>query len=78
MAVLPTFWIWTVIFIQKVNKQMVNIEKVTSKFDVSELKGMIEEHVAQPIPRREKKSWIISKNTCRSLRRSFRVITREC
>ena len=25
---------------------MVNIEKVTSKFDVSELKGMIEEHVA--------------------------------
>ena len=30
----------------KVNKQMVNIEKVTSKFDVSELKGMIEEHVA--------------------------------
>ena len=30
----------------KVNKQMVNIEKVSSKFDVSELKGMIEEHVA--------------------------------
>ena len=29
----------------KVNKQMVNIEKVTSKVDVSELKEMIEEHV---------------------------------
>ena len=29
-----------------VNKQMVNIEHVTSKIDVNELKGMIEEHVA--------------------------------
>ncbi len=29
-----------------VNKQMVNIERVTSKFDVNELKHMIEEHVA--------------------------------
>ena len=29
----------------KVNKQMVNIEHVTSKVDVSELKEMIEEHV---------------------------------
>lgn len=29
-----------------VNKQMVNIEKITSKFDVNELKGMIEEHVS--------------------------------
>ena len=29
-----------------VNKQMVNIERVTSKFDVNELKNMIEEHVA--------------------------------
>lgn len=31
---------------RNVNKQMVNIERVTSKFDVNELKGMIEEHVA--------------------------------
>ena len=30
----------------KVNKQMVNIEKVTSKFDAYPTKGMIEEHVA--------------------------------
>lgn len=30
----------------KVNKQMVNIERVTSKFEIEELKGMIEEHVA--------------------------------
>ena len=29
-----------------VNKQMVNIEHVTSKLDVNELKVMIEEHVA--------------------------------
>ena len=31
---------------RNVNKQMVNIERITSKFDVNELKGMIEEHVA--------------------------------
>ncbi len=29
-----------------VNKQLVNIERVASKFEVNELKGMIEEHVA--------------------------------
>ena len=31
---------------QNVNKQMVFIQKVTSKYDVNELKGMIEEHTA--------------------------------
>ncbi|SHK08116.1 glutamate synthase large subunit [Hespellia stercorisuis] len=31
---------------KKVNKDMVNIEKVTEKFDVMELKNMIQEHVA--------------------------------
>ncbi|MCI8560031.1 MAG: glutamate synthase large subunit [Dorea sp.] len=31
---------------QNVNKQMVLIQKVTSKYDVNELKGMINEHVA--------------------------------
>lgn len=31
---------------QNINKQMVNIEKVSSKYDVSELKSMIEEHTA--------------------------------
>ncbi len=31
---------------RNVNKQLVNIEHVTSKFDVNELKGMIEEHVS--------------------------------
>ena len=31
---------------RNVNKQMVNIERISSKFDVNELKGMIEEHVA--------------------------------
>lgn len=31
---------------QNVNKQMVLIQKVTSKYDVNELKGMIEEHAA--------------------------------
>ena len=31
---------------QKVNKAMVNIERVTDKYDVQELKGMIQEHVA--------------------------------
>ena len=31
---------------QNVNKQMVLIQKVTSKYDVNELKTMIEEHVA--------------------------------
>ena len=31
---------------QNVNKQLVTIQKVTSKYDVSELKKMIEEHVA--------------------------------
>ncbi len=31
---------------KNVNKQMVNIERVTSKFEINELKEMIEEHVA--------------------------------
>ena len=31
---------------QNVNKQMVLLQKVTSKYDVNELKGMIEEHTA--------------------------------
>ena len=31
---------------KNINKQMVNIERVTSKFEINELKGMIEEHVA--------------------------------
>ena len=31
---------------RKVNKAMVNIERVTDKYDVQELKGMIQEHVA--------------------------------
>ncbi|MCI8665817.1 MAG: glutamate synthase large subunit [Dorea sp.] len=31
---------------RNVNKQMVNIERISSKFDVNELKSMIEEHVA--------------------------------
>ena len=31
---------------RNVNKQLVNIEHVTSKVDVNELKGMIEEHVS--------------------------------
>ena len=31
---------------QNVNKQMVHIEHITSKFDVNELKNMIEEHVS--------------------------------
>ena len=30
----------------KVNKNMVSIEKITSKYDVLELKGMIQDHVA--------------------------------
>ena len=33
-------------FYKNVNKQMVNMEKVTSKFEINELKEMIEEHVA--------------------------------
>ena len=31
---------------RNVNKQMVNIERISSKFDVNELKNMIEEHVS--------------------------------
>ena len=30
----------------KVNKDMVNIERVTDKYDVQELKSMIQEHVS--------------------------------
>ena len=33
-------------FYKNVNKQMVNMERVTSKFEINELKEMIEEHVA--------------------------------
>ncbi len=31
---------------KRVNKDMVNIERVTDKYDVQELKGMIQEHVS--------------------------------
>ena len=62
----------------KVNKQMVNIEKVTSKFDVSELKGMIEEHVAATNSETGKEILDHFKRIpAGSLRRSFRVITRD-
>ena len=36
------FWMRTVIFIRILNKQMVNIERVTSKFEINELKEMID------------------------------------
>ena len=38
--------IWDSRLYMKVNKDMVNIERVTDKYDVQELKNMIQEHVA--------------------------------
>ena len=40
------YWMRTAICIQKLNKEMVSIEKVTNKYDVQELKEMIQDHVA--------------------------------
>ena len=62
----------------KVNKQMVNIEKVTSKFDVSELKGMIEEHVAATNSETGKEILDHFKEYLPKFKKIIRVITREC
>lgn len=62
---------------RKVNKAMVNIERVTDKYDVQELKGMIQEHVAYTNSEVGKKILIISKNICQNSRRSFRKTMRE-
>ena len=40
------YWTKTAISIQEVNKEMVTLEEVTNKYDVQELKDMIQEHVA--------------------------------
>ena len=42
---------------KNINKQMVNIERVTSKFEINELKEMIEEHVAYTNSESGKEIW---------------------
>ena len=48
---------------------MVNIERVTDKYDVQELKGMIQEHVAYTNSEVGKKILDNSKNICQNSRK---------
>ena len=62
---------------KRVNKDMVNIERVTDKYDVQELKGMIQEHVSYTNSEAGRESLISLRNICRSSRRSFRKTMRR-
>ena len=65
---------------KRVNKELVSIDTVTSnKYDVMELRDMIQAHVAyiQALPL-AKRFLTTSANICRSSRRSFRMITAIC
>ena len=41
-------WMKIVTLYMKVNKSMITLEEVTNKYDVQELKDMIQEHVFTP------------------------------
>ncbi len=56
-------------FYKRLNKELVSLEEVTNKYDVLELKEMIQEHVATPTPQEGKRSWITLASTCRNSRR---------
>lgn len=60
-----------------VNKQLVNIEHVTAKMDVEELKTMIEEHVAYTNSEIGKKFWNISQIIFQNSKRSFLLTMRR-
>ena len=59
----------------KLNKELVSSEIVSDKYDVLELKEMIEEHVAATGSKRGKE---ILANTFLNLRRSSLMITVRC
>lgn len=61
----------------KLNKEMVLFSEVTEKYDIIELKTLIEEHVAATGSQRGKKSLITLTSIFRNSRRLFRTTTRE-
>ena len=61
----------------RVNKAMVKIRRVTDKYDVQELKGMIQEHVSYTNSEVANGSWITLKIIFRNSRRSSRKISRR-
>ena len=61
----------------RVNKAMVKIQRVTDKYDVQELKSMIQEHVSYTNSEVGNGFWITLKIIFRNSRRSSRKITRR-
>ena len=62
----------------KLNKEMVLFSEVTEKYDIIELKTLIEEHVAATGSQRGKKSLITLTSIFRNSRRLFRLIMNVC
>lgn len=58
---------------RNLNKEMISIELVESKYDIAELKNMIEKHVAHTGSEKVKKFSHTLTNICRNSRRSFRM-----
>lgn len=62
---------------KRLNKEMVSSSEITSKYDVLELKSMIQEHVALTNSARVRKCWITLESICLSSRRSSLMTMRE-
>ena len=65
-------------FYQRVNKDMVSLEPVEHKYDVSLLKDLIREHVELTGSRAARKSLTTSASICPSSRRSCPTTTTRC
>ena len=63
---------------KNINKQMVNIERVTSKFEINELKEMIEEHVAYTNSESGKEILDHFTDYLPKFKKIIRLITRKC
>lgn len=63
---------------KKLNKELVSMEAVTEKYDVLELKSMIEEHVKHTDSAKGKAILEHFGDYRLSLRRLFHMITGEC
>lgn len=58
---------------RNLNKEMISIELVESKYDIAELKNMIENTSHTPALKKVKKFSHTLTNICRNSRRSFRM-----
>ena len=65
-------------FYQRVNKDMVSLEPVEHKYDVSLLKDLIREHVEPTGSPAARKFWIISASICPSSRRFCPMTMTRC